>query len=74
MKSNLRWEDLRENICPACGAELKRKPNENYSCDCGFFCRYGRATDIINNIYNQNKDERADTFLRNHGIDMPVIR
>jgi len=66
------WENLRENKCPTCGEKIKRRYNENFSCErCGFYCRLGRAREILGDLDERNIDKGADEFLKKHGCYIP---
>lgn len=62
------WQNLKENKCPKCGAVIRRQYNENYRCDkCGFFCKLGRAREILGDLGQKDFDREADEFLKKHG-------
>lgn len=65
------WENLREGRCPICKEVIKRKRNENFKCECGFFCRFGRAKEILNDLNERDFDKPADDFLKKHGCYIP---
>lgn len=60
------WENLRDDKCPMCGNEIKRRFNENYKCECGFYCRLSRAREILGDLDQKNFDKPVDDFLKKH--------
>jgi ribosomal protein L37AE/L43A len=67
------WNKLKDNQCPKCGKKIFRRYNENYRCDnCGFYCRLGRAKQILIEVDQRNKDKLANEFLKKHGINIPT--
>lgn len=67
------WQNLKDNKCPACGSKIIRRHNENFRCDnCKFFCRYGRAKEIVGDLDQRDFDKEADDFLKAHGVFIKV--
>jgi len=61
------WGRLKENKCPQCNGIIRRNYNENYKCDhCGFFCKLGRAKEILGDLGQKEFDQEADEFLKKH--------
>jgi len=67
----MNWSDLSQGRCPKCGTEIKRNSRENYRClKCGFFCKLSNARKIIRDTENKSLDEKANEFLKAHGIEV----
>ena len=58
------WLKLKENHCPICDHEIIQSGKSDYSClNCGFYCRYRIAQDIIAEIEVKKFDKETDEWL-----------
>lgn len=67
-KKNNKWHNLKDNLCPTCDEPIHRKTTENYICQkCGFYCRLGKAREVIGDLERRSIDVPANEFLKKHG-------
>ena len=68
----MQWERLKDNRCPQCDAKIFRLWNENYHCqECNFYCKLGKARQILADLNQRNFDKDADEFLKRHKCYIP---